>query len=128
MSTVLLPLVASRGHCSHPSSWNTSLHLPSSFLSSASEQVSQVVRVKEVRHAITLVQPPQVVVVVEGGREADEGDRGVGGEDRAGELVLCHLKQAGGQAQDPLHVQQRGAHATAAGNRAWSLRLREVWD
>lgn len=46
--------------------------------------------------------------MVEVRREADEGGVGVGGEPGARELVLGHLEQAGGQAQEALYVQEGG--------------------
>lgn len=124
---MLLPLVTSRGHSSK---WAMSLPLPPS---SAPQQIAQVVRVKEVCDAVALVQPPQVVVVVEGGRETDKGHRGVGGEGRAGELVLGDLEQTGWEAQNTLHIQKRRAHSTtaitaAAGDRNRTCGLRLMRD
>lgn len=71
---------------------------------SVRQQIPEIVRVEKVRHPLAVVQTPEVVVVVQRRREADEGSVGVRGEGRRRELVLCDLQKAGRQAQETFDV------------------------
>lgn len=58
------------------------------------QQVPQVVRLKEVTDALAL-QPPEIVILFQGGREGDEGSRVQLGEG-TGQLVLRLLQEVRG--------------------------------
>lgn len=92
------------------------MHAISCFVTldaSCFEQISQIIRVKKVRYAFSILQTPEVVVVAELRREANKRPRGVGCEGQPRQLVFGDLQKAGRKIQNPLHIEQGRAFACA---------------